>query len=353
MAIDNTIRNLITILGIALSIILLYCGLSLIAIAISNLFLVLGSALINYLFIKKRLPYINIRFDLFNRNELKELLRFGSFFQIGRIANTVALSADNIVIASVLGVSKVTPYSITSKLPNLFSVNIASKLPSAVFPAISKMFEEKNYNKLGKVFIKLTTFSVRLAIMASSFVFFANKKFITLWVGENSFGGVALNFVFIYWILQDTIYRGTTALLFASGNLKKWTFASIMEAILNILLSIILAKKVGLIGVALGTSISKTLTTGILTPYFICKEINFSFRVFIVNGIFKPFAICVPGLIITWLISIILPTYLGWLWIIIIGVTILICNLVSFEGKILFNTPNLSMKQKFMQILSL
>jgi O-antigen/teichoic acid export membrane protein len=139
----------------------------------------------------------------------------------------------------------------------------------------------------------------------------ANKKFITLWVGEDNFGGIALNFVFIYWILQDTIYRGTTAILFASGNLKKWTYTSILEAILNIVISIFLAKNFGLIGVALGTSISKTFTTGLLTPYYICKEINMPFKIFIINGIIKPFIICIPGIILTWVISFLLPENLG------------------------------------------
>ena len=43
-------------------------------------------------------------------------------------------------------------------------------------------------------------------------------------------------------ILQDTIYRGTTAFIYASGDLRNWTIASIFEAILNVVISIILAK---------------------------------------------------------------------------------------------------------------
>ena len=31
------------------------------------------------------------------------MLKFGGYFQVGRVANTIALSADNVVIASILG----------------------------------------------------------------------------------------------------------------------------------------------------------------------------------------------------------------------------------------------------------
>ena len=100
------------------------------------------------------------------------MLKFGGYFQVGRVANTIALSADNVVIASILGAPYVTPYSITSKLPVLFSVNLANKLPTAVFPAISQMFAEGNINKLQNIFIKLTTLSVRLAVIAAFFRFY-------------------------------------------------------------------------------------------------------------------------------------------------------------------------------------
>ena len=351
MAIDNTIRNIVSICGTVVTILLLFAGFGLMAIALSNLFIVFGMSILNYIYARRLFPDLAIRFSLFDKAELKKLLKFSGYFQVGRIANTVATSADNVVIAGVLGASYVTPYSLTAKLPVLFSINIASKLPIAVFPAISQMFAEGNFIKLQNVFIKLATLSVRLAVMAASFVFIANQQFISLWVGSGNFGGIVLNSVFIYWILQDTIYRGTTALVYASGDLRNWTVASILEAIFNIVISIILARIMGVVGVALGTSISKTLTTGISVPYFISKKLKMPFRHFIKKGILNPFLISIPGFIFALVISKIVPTSLGWIWIILVGISVVFSNLILFEGRILISPSSSSWQERLKNTL--
>jgi len=353
MAIDNVVRNALTVICILISLILLYNGFGLLAIALSNFLLVVLNSTINYIYAKKYFSNLKIRFSNFSKTELKHLLNFGGLFQIGRIANTIALSADSIVIAGVLGASYVTSYSITSKLPNLFSINIASKLPNAVFPAISKMFSEGNLMKLQKVFIKLTSFSVRLALMAATFVFLVNKYFITIWVGINNYGGTTLNLIFVYWILQDTIYRSTTAIIFASGNLKKWTIASIAEALFNISFSILLAKNIGIIGVALGTAISKTLTTGIFTPYFICQELKMSFMSFIKFGILRPLFFSIPGIILAYFFSNLISKDLGWIWIALVGISIFIFNIIFFEVIIILKSSKLTMKERFNRIITI
>jgi O-antigen/teichoic acid export membrane protein len=353
MAIDNVVRNILTVICILISLILLNNGFGLLAIALSNFLLVILNSTINYIYSKKYFPNLKIRFSFFSKTELKHLLSFGGLFQLGRIANTIALSADNLVIAGVLGTTYVTSYSLTSKLPNLFSINIATKLPNAVFPAISKMFSEKSLIKLQKVFIKLTSFSVRLAIMAATFVFLVNEFFITIWVGINNYGGTVLNLVFVYWILQDTIYRSTTAIIFASGNIKKWTIASIAEAVFNIFFSILLAQKIGIIGVALGTSISKTITTGIFTPYFICQELKMSFKSFIKLGIFKPLIFSIPGILLACFFSILISKDLGWIWIALVGMSIFIFNIIFFEAVIILKYPELTIKDRINKIISI
>jgi O-antigen/teichoic acid export membrane protein len=353
MVIDNTVRNIVSIFATAVTIVLLFEGFGLMSIALSSLFVILVTSSLNYFYVRRMFPDLSIRFSLFDVMELKKLLKFGGYFQIGRIANTVATSADNVVIAGVLGASYVTPYSLTSRLPVLFSINIASKLPTAVFPAISQMFAEGNISKLQGVFIKLATISVRLAVMAATFVFIANQQFISLWVGPDQYGGVMLNCVFIYWILQDTIYRGTTALVYASGDLRNWTIASILEAIFNITISILLARTIGIVGVALGTSISKTITTGFSTPYFISKKLNMSFGYFIKKGILKPLLISLPGVLFAWLVSIFTPISLGWIWIITVGGIIGFSNLMLFEGRVLLTPSPLSLKARLKDILKI
>ena len=335
MAVINISKNIISIVGVGLSILLLYSEIGLVALPLATLFTVITSSVVSLVYAKKYFPEFKLSLLEFNKNDLKKLVSFGGYFQLGRVANTVALSSDNIVIAGVMGAESVTPYSFTSKLPIMFSVNLASKLPNAIFPAMTEMFANNEMEKLRQTYKRLTFFSVRIAILSGAFLFIANQQFVSLWVGSQYYGGNLLNFVFVFWALLDTVYRGTTAIVYASGDMHKWTIATSAEAILNIAISITLVGPLGLAGVALGTLISKVLTTGFYTPYWVCGKINLPINTLLKKSIGYPIIRSLPSIGLTFLISLLLPLNLGWFWILLIGLTLCVTNFFMFEGIVL------------------
>jgi O-antigen/teichoic acid export membrane protein len=340
MGIINIYTNIISILAIGLSIILLSSGVGLIALPLASLFTVIISSLFSFYYSRRFFPALNVRFVNFNWEDFKKLVSFGGYFQLGRVANTVALSSDNIVISGYMGAENVTPYGFTSKLPIMFSVTLASKLPIAIFPAMTEMFVHNEMDKLRKTYKRLTFFSVRIAILAGGFIFITNQQFVSLWVGSQYFGGNLLNLVFVLWALLDTVYRGTTAIVYASGDMRNLTIAASAEAILNIAISITLVGPLGLAGVALGTLISKVLTTGFYIPYWVCHKINLSLNDLLINSIVNPIIRSLPSIGLTFLISLYLPLNLGWYWIILIGLNLGVTNFLMFEGLSLFKSSN-------------
>ena len=332
MAIINITTNIVSIIAIGLSIMLLYAGIGLVALPLASFFTVIVNSIFSFFYARRYFPALNFRFANFNRGDLKKLLSFGGYFQLGRVANTVALSSDNVVIAGSMGAVSVTPYTFTSKLPIMFSVTLASKLPIAVFPAMTEMFANDEMEKLRQIYKRLTYFSVRSAILAGAFIFIANQQFVSLWVGAQYYGGNLFNFVFVLWTVIVTITTGTTALVYASGDMRKWTIATSAEATLNIAISIALVGPLGLAGVALGTLISKLLTTGIYTPYWVCHKINLPINILLKKSIGYPIIRSIPSIVFTFLMSLLLPLKLGWFWIIIIASILVLTNFLMFEG---------------------
>lgn len=353
MAVIHISKNIISILGVIFSIILLYNDVGLVSLPIASIFVVLFSALISFIYATKFFSNLVFNFSYVNMKDLKKLLSFGSYFQLGRIANTVALSSDNIMIAATLGAAKVTPYTFTSKLPIMFSVSLASKLPNAIFPAMSEMFANNEFSKLRDTYKKLTFFAVRLALLGGSLIFIINPIFVKLWVGVDYYGGNLLNFIFVLWAIFDTIYRGTTSIIYASGDLKKWTIATSLEAVLNILISILLIPSLGLVGVALGTLISKLMTTGFYTPWLVCKKINLKVINLIKKSILPPFFKSLPSFFITFFISQYIPIHIGWYWIIMVSIILLLINFISFELIVLFRFPLKEWKSKLLDLILL
>lgn len=340
MAVTNVIGSFIRLLAIGLSIVLLHTGFGVAALAYSSLFTVLADSLMCWWFARRFCPSFRLRLHLFDRLVFQRLLSFGSYFQFSRIANTVALSSDLIVIAATLGAAAVTPYAFTSKLAVLFSVTVASKLTTALFPATSEMFARKERDNLQSTFLHLSWCSVRMAVMAGVFLAVANRQFVSLWLGPEYFAGVALNAVFVYWVFQDTFYRGTVAMVYASGDLRRWSVVSIAEAILNLVTSVILVQQIGLVGVALGTSIGKTLTTAWFAPYWLCKKTELPVRTLLTKGVLRPLAGSAPGALLTVATAALAPTRWGWGWVVLVLAASAGGNLLWFEGRQLFVPSN-------------
>jgi len=334
----NICRVFSILLGIVVTFILLiYFQVGIESLAIGRLFTILLEGIINAIYLYRFLPNIKIRYRFFNKNDAVSLMSFGGFFQLAKLANTISINTDNIVISIYLGAGYVTPYFITSKLATLISQSLASKLPSSLFPGLSELFSNSDSENIVNIFTKLSIFSLRLAIFSSFCVYFLNEAFVRVWVGEEQFGGVYLTLVFVLLSLQDTFIRGVSAVIIASGKIKVWSLVSILEGVFNIVFSLIMVKKYGLLGVALATILSKFLTTTWYTPYAICKNLNLNIMWFIRNCLIKVMYMSIPTLLSMFFVYRQTINSSDWVQLFSVGITGFIVNIIIFERKIIFN----------------
>jgi membrane protein EpsK len=353
MAIANVTSNLIRAFALAVAVGLLHLGVGLPSLALGYLFSVVVDNVWLFMFAGRCFPHLRIRPSLVNRADIANLVSYGGYFQLSRVANTVAQSTDTLIIAAWMGAASVTPYALTSKLAVLFSITIAGKLPDAAFPALSQMFACDERRRLKDVTVRLTGYAVRLAIVAAVFLAVANRQFITLWVGPQYYAGAWLNAVFVYWVLQDTISRGMSPVMFACGGLRRWAVVSIGEAVINLVTSVLLVGPLGLMGVALGTSIGKTLTTAWYLPYAICQKVDLPPRTFVSQGMMLPALRSTPGVLLAILTSTMLSRTLGWLWILAVGVVAVAGNVLCFEAHQLFLSSGEGWQNRLRRVIAL
>ena len=353
MAVATTIGRSTALIGIALSIVVLYQGVGLIALALSQLFTLLIGGLVSYLLCKFRYyPRLKISTRFITRAVISRLWSFGGYFQLGRIANTVALSTDAILIAAILGAAEVPVYTFTSKLAVLVSVSLASKLPIALFPALSQMYASGEMGKVRSIFIRLAGYSTRMAAVFGVFLIIGNRNFVSLWVGSDFFGGVILNIMFVSWVFLDSLYRGTAVVVQASGDLRKWSIIRIVEALLNLCISLALVRTLGLIGIALGTTISRTVS-GIYTMMLACDKTQLSGWSFIWRSIFSPMLRSIPSCCMIIIFALMVSQTLGWVWLCLMGLAGMVTNILSFEGLELIRPSNIPFKDRFRNIFVL
>lgn len=347
---NRIVTSISALFGIAVVLVLLVLDFGLIAFSVGMFVTVFLGAFISFFYFRKLCPEFQLFPLRLRKTVISKLINFGGYFQIGKLANIVALNTDNIIIASFLGAALVSSYTFTSKLALLFSVTLISKIPAALFPGISQLVEQKNNEALKKNFLSLLKISIRLGIVASTFVFVINEKFISAWVGRESYGGDALNLVFIYMILFDSVIRGISIFIFAFGNLKGWAIASLIETILNIGLSLLLIDKLGLAGVAFATAISRTLTIGIYTPIFLKRQLSFHGYEILKEAVFPTTLRSIPGIIIAVMFSRLDFDIDFWIWMAFIGIVILFGNFLLFEFPYLLKLKGSTLKEKILAL---
>ena len=256
----NSITILLSLLFSAILVLIykdiIYLALSQLLGAISRLFLL-------YYYTKANIQEYKLKI-ISNFSILKKIIKDGGFFQLSRIANIVSTSTDTVFITSFLGPTLVPIYTFTTKLPQMASITLASKVPNILFVGFSELIENNQLDKVKNIFQSMLVLLVRFGLFFSIYIFFFNALFIDLWVGKKYFAGSAINIIIVILMLYDFIIRGSIGIIYAYGNFKKIGIFSIAEVFINVTLSIIFIKTYGLIGLILATLLSRFFTTGYL-----------------------------------------------------------------------------------------
>ena len=176
-----------------------------------------------------------------------------------RISPAILNGTDNLIMSSYIGLSSVGIYSNYYLITNyilLFLNQITSAFETSVGNLNVKEKEEQKEN----VFYKIVYICFLLYGIVCILLMATINDFINIWLGKEYVFSGFIVFTIVLYLYIDGLhfpsysYR-TTAALFDKAKMMP-----LIEVVLNIVVSIVLAKYIGISGVFLGTSISKILT---------------------------------------------------------------------------------------------
>lgn len=269
----NNIANIFVVLSNAAQIVVLLLFknfyLYLITIIIFNIFQYTMIAVKTnkmYPFIKEK---CNEKLTLEEKNEM---LKDCGSLMIYRINYVVLTATDNIIISKYLGLAVVGLYSNYVLITNSI-VNVLSTLFDSITASIGNLHASKDKEKDYFIF-NLTNFltSCLFGVFAVGVCVLANP-FIELWLGKD----YLLSTLFVVIISINLYVEGIRKFLSTYrttyGLFRQAKFMPLLGMIVNIVVSIILVKKIGIFGVLLGTLISNLISFMWYDPYIIYKNV--------------------------------------------------------------------------------
>ncbi|MFC7670064.1 lipopolysaccharide biosynthesis protein [Hymenobacter humi] len=192
------------------------------------------------------------------------------------------------VIGKVLTLAFVTIFSITVRIPEV-GMNLLSNILGSLVPALAEIAVHEGESKTSEHFKRLLTLMASLSMLCCWMMVILDRWFIHLWVGESFFAGTSTLVLALIVMVQQIIARTGVLFLDAKGIVRNSSIAAIVEAGLNIAISIVLGTMMGLNGILLGTIIAALLTSSWYVPFLLRKHLAISFRMYFVQGLGRPF----------------------------------------------------------------
>jgi O-antigen/teichoic acid export membrane protein len=167
-------------------------------------------------------------------------------------------ATDSMVILALIGPAAAVVYAMTAKV-GAMAMQMSWQLPDAGLVGLAQLKGEGRPERVREVVLAL----VRLTLVASGavacVVVALNPAFVTLWVGAGRFGGLRLNAVLAAVVLAHSLSHVlfTTAGVLGARVQAGW--ATLAQGAANLVCALLLARVLGLAGVALAAVISTVL----------------------------------------------------------------------------------------------
>jgi O-antigen/teichoic acid export membrane protein len=200
-------------------------------------------------------PWLRPRLGLVNLKDALALLSTGWSFLLIQAAAIVVFSTDNIIVSHYLGAAEVTPYSVTWRVVGLGSVLQALVFP-ALWPAYAEARARGDITWIRRTFAIAMRTTVALNVAWAMFLVVFGRLGIRLWAGPAAVPPRSLLLAMAFWSVIAGFMTAQSCLLGALNHTRVQAVASVLAAVVNVALSIMLVVRIGSLGVILGTIIS-------------------------------------------------------------------------------------------------
>jgi O-antigen/teichoic acid export membrane protein len=229
------------------------------------------------LFSRRVVPEFRVRFGAANMATLKMLLIYGGFTTIIVIADILRLKIDSIVIGRMIGMAEVGIYGVAALLIQ-YMLKLVTSGMSVLSPRFAALDGADDRQKLKDIFLRSLSISSFIACGVGLIALLFGRSFLYLWVGKEFEAAVpVLSILAISYMFALSQAPGI-GLMYALNKHRYYAAATMAEAIANVLLSILLAPRYGIIGVAIGTAIPMMLVKFFLQPIYVSRIANISLR---------------------------------------------------------------------------
>ena len=236
----------------------------------------------NIIFCFKKLK-MEFSFRQFDLSLMREITVFSSFTFLYIIMDQVLWNADKFILGRLWGTTSVAVYALAAQLSTyyiLFSTAISSVFVPRVNNIVFSLDNTNGNKALTNLLIRVGRLQfVLLSLIMLGLIFFG-QSFITIWAGDNYSGSYPIAMLLIIPLTLPLIQNLGIEIQRAKNMQKFLALVYVFIAILNVLISIPLAKVYGGVGSALGTAIALVIGNLFIANWYYHYKIRLNMKRF-------------------------------------------------------------------------
>ncbi len=278
-------------------------GKGIITLACIQLAFSLAAGLANALTSLRLFPQLRLRVEYLGRKYLSLIFSFSLYSFLLHVSAYLVLYTDAVVIGIFLPITFVTFFSIAGNLVN-YSRDLISGISGTMTPLASKLEAEGKESELRQVMLNVSRYASAVMMPIALTFLLRGSTFIGLWMGPEfaTLSGRLL------WILAlSTMFTASWqvggAVMFGINKHKGLVPASLVVALANLAISVTLVQRIGVEGVAWGTTVPDLVLCLAFWPLYVRRTLKISPRTYAISTWARPLLSMVPFALITYVIE--------------------------------------------------
>ncbi len=205
-----------------------------------------------------------------DKTSKKEITKNTKAMLMHKVGGIVISSTDNIILSKYVSLVSVGLYSNYYMITNALNV-IYGQIYSSIMASIGNLCVDADRDKQYDIFCKIYFFGFWISCFTSICLLCLINPFIEIWLGKKFLFGFDVVLILVANFYVYNMRKAVLTFREAAGLFYYDRWKAVVEAIINIVTSIILAIKLGVFGVFLGTIISSITVCVWVEPYVLYK----------------------------------------------------------------------------------
>jgi len=246
-------------------------------------------------------PGMRLSPGLFSRKQVRDVTAYSMYLFMIALAIQFGYNIDNVVIAAFAGTSAVAVYSVAFRIAD-YQRQLCNQFNGLLFPIVVRFSAGDEVSAMRATLIDGTRFALGLITGVTICLFAVADRLMLIWMGPDFTEALAPLYVLG---LAGIVLVGAGPLgnlLLARGHHRLVAYACAGEAAANLLLTLLLVRSYGIVGAAIGTAVSVTVSNLLVQMPAACRLLGVPVLRFLGEAAGPSLLAAVPTVAAAWLI---------------------------------------------------